>query len=36
MTAIFPEEDVPGNLTQYVQINREVFQKEPKPGKPTR
>ena len=36
VTAIFPEEDVPGNLTQYVQINREVFQKEPKPGKPTR
>ena len=36
VTAIFPEEDVPGNLKQYVQLNREVFQKEPKPGKPTR
>jgi ferredoxin len=36
VTAIFPEEDVPGNLKQYVQINREVFNKEPKPGRPTR
>ena len=36
VTAIFPEEDVPANLKQYVQINREVFNKEPKPGRPTR
>ena len=36
VTAIFPEEDVPGNLKQYVQLNREAFQKEPKPHKPTR
>ena len=36
VTAIFPEEDVPANLKQYVQLNREAFQKEPKPGRPTR
>jgi ferredoxin len=36
VTAIFPEEDVPANLKQYVQINREVFNKDPKPGRPTR
>jgi len=27
---------VPANLKQYVQINREVFNKDPKPGRPTR
>lgn len=36
VTAIFPEEDVPANLKHYVAINREVFEKEPKPGRPTR
>ena len=36
VTAIFPEEDVPGNLSQYVQLNKEAFEKEPKPGRPTR
>src|SRR5690606_18141482 len=36
VTAIFPEEDVPANLKQYVQINKEAFEKEPKPGRPTR
>jgi ferredoxin len=36
VTAIFPEEDVPGNMKQYVQINREVFKGENPPGRPTR
>ena len=36
VTAIFPEEDVPANLKQFVQINREAFNKDPKPGRPTR
>jgi ferredoxin len=36
VTAIFPEEDVPGNLKQYVQINRDVFKDDPPPGKPQR
>jgi ferredoxin len=36
VTAIFPEEDVPANLKQYIAINREVFNKEPKPGRPSR
>ena len=34
VTAIFPEEDVPGNLRQYVQINRDVFKSASPPGKP--
>jgi ferredoxin len=36
VTAIFPEEDVPANLKEYVQINREVFKSENPPGKPNR
>ena len=36
VTAIFPEEDVPGNMKQFVQINRDVFKSENPPGKPTR
>ena len=36
VTAIFPEEDVPANLKQYVQLNRDVFKSENPPGKPTR
>lgn len=36
VTAIFPEEDVPGNLKQYIAINKDAFQKDPKPGRPTR
>ena len=36
VTAIFPEEDVPGNMKQYVQINREVFKSAAPPGRPTR
>ena len=36
VTAIFPEEDVPANLKEYVQINREVFKSESPPGRPNR
>ena len=36
VTAIFPEEDVPAHLKQYVQINRDVFKSETPPGRPTR
>ena len=36
VTAIFPEEDVPANLKQYVQLNRDVFKSAAPPGKPTR
>ena len=36
VTAIFPEEDVPANMKQYIAINRDEFLKDPKPGKPTR
>ena len=36
VTAIFPEEDVPMNQKQYVQINREVFKGPNPPGRPTR
>src|SRR5688572_14408359 len=36
VTAIFPEEDVPANLKQYVQLNREVFKSPAPPGRPTR
>jgi hypothetical protein len=36
VTAIFPEEDVPANQVQYVQINREVFKGATPPGRPTR
>ncbi len=28
MTAIFPEEDVPANMKQYIQINRDVFKSD--------
>src|SRR4029453_5099823 len=34
VTAIFPEEDVPGNMRQYIQINRDVFKSPTPPGKP--
>ena len=34
VTAIFPEEDVPGNMKQYIQLNREVFKSDAPPGKP--
>ena len=36
VTAIFPEEDVPGNLVRYVQINRDVFKSDTPPGRPSR
>jgi Fe-S oxidoreductase len=36
VTAIFPEEDVPGNQRQFVQINRDVFKGENPPKRPTR
>jgi NAD-dependent dihydropyrimidine dehydrogenase PreA subunit len=36
VTAIFPEEDVPANLIQFVQINKEVFKSADPPGKPNR
>jgi ferredoxin len=36
VTAIFPEEDVPANMKHYVQINRDVFQSENPPQRPTR
>jgi ferredoxin len=34
VTAIFPEEDVPGQLKQYIQKNKEVFQGPNPPGRP--
>jgi hypothetical protein len=36
VTAIFPEEDVPANLKQYIQLNRDVFKSENPPGRPNR
>ena len=36
VTAIFPEEDVPGAQRQYIQINRDVFKSDNPPGRPTR
>jgi hypothetical protein len=36
VTAIFPEEDVPGNLRQYIEMNRDIFKGENPPGRPTR
>lgn len=36
VTAIFPEEDVPGNLQQYVQLNRAAFKSDNPPKRPTR
>jgi ferredoxin len=36
VTAIFPEEDVPSHLRHYIQINREVFQSDNPPVRPTR
>ena len=34
VTAIFPEEDVPGQLKKYIQLNRDVFQSDDPPGRP--
>ncbi len=36
VTAIFPEEDVPANMKQYVQLNRDVFKSDNPPKRPTR
>ena len=36
VTAIFPEEDVPAQMKQYVQLNRDVFKSDNPPGRPTR
>jgi ferredoxin len=36
VTAIFPDEDVPANLRQFVKLNRDVFQGDDPPGRPTR
>jgi NAD-dependent dihydropyrimidine dehydrogenase PreA subunit len=36
VTAIFPEEDVPANQVQFVQINREIFKSPTPPTRPTR
>jgi hypothetical protein len=36
VTAIFPEEDVPEAMRQFVQINRDVFKSPTPPGRPTR
>lgn len=34
VTAIFPEEDVPANQKQFVQINRDIFKSATPPGRP--
>ena len=36
MTAIFPEEDVPANMTVYIEKNRDVFKGDNPPGRPKR
>jgi ferredoxin len=36
VTAIFPEEDVPPNMTSYIEKNREVFNSDTPPGRPQR
>ena len=36
VTAIFPEEDVPPQLTSYIEKNKEVFNSDDPPGRPKR
>jgi NAD-dependent dihydropyrimidine dehydrogenase PreA subunit len=36
VTAIFAEDDIPAGLTQYVQLNRDVFKSETPPAPPVR
>ena len=36
VTAIFPEEDVPPNMTAFVEKNRDVFNSDAPPGRPQR
>jgi len=36
VTAIFAEDDIPADLTWYVQLNRDAFKSETPPGTPVR
>ena len=36
VTAIFPEEDVPPNMTSFIEKNKEVFNSDNPPGRPQR
>ena len=36
VTAIFAEDDIPADLTRYVQLNRDAFKGETPPGPPVR
>jgi len=36
VTAIFPEEDVPGTLRSYIQKAKDAFESANPPGRPTR
>jgi ferredoxin len=36
VTAIFPEEDVPPQMVEYIEKNKEVFNSEAPPGRPKR
>ena len=36
VTAIFPEEDVPANMTSFVEKNKEIFNSDTPPGRPQR
>src|SRR5919107_3814231 len=36
VTAIFPEEDVPANMTAFIEKNKEVFNSDAPPGRPKR
>jgi ferredoxin len=36
VTAIFPEEDVPPNMTAFIEKNKEVFNSDSPPGRPKR
>src|SRR5215218_2604886 len=36
VTAIFPEEDVPPAMKQFIQLNRDVFKSDTPPGRPSR
>ena len=36
VTAIFPEEDVPANLTSFIEKNKDVFNSSTPPGRPQR
>jgi len=36
VTAIFAEDDIPADLTRYVQLNRDAFKSETPPGPPVR